>query len=408
MKQYKVNTVLVGLFTSIIILILAFLLIWQSNLFIRVSGYELIGRFDSVGGLLTQSEVRFRGYRVGRVIDIQPQKDAILVRFSVMNDVQIPHGSSLRVIFDGLVGEKYVDIIPDPNALEYLSPGEVLVGYSTAGIADFVDVGTKNLAEIQEVLRAFRKISTNPDVMNSIQNSIFAVEAITENTNAVLEQIRQFSEDDNIQQIVNNLNTISFELSKTIDADFAKNLSLTIENFQQASESLNDLLSREGFKTDVRSAVVEGKKMFRTVDSVFDTFSKITIDSNTSVYKANEEKGNWLSANVDFGYKSSFLRLGVGNRLTTDVMVNLQQSLALFDSLRARFGSFYSFPGVGFDYTLYNLHLKTDIYNFDSAQLDAFLYYPIINKFYVSIGATDLLDNDQNKSYLFGFKLATN
>ena len=372
MKSYKVNTVLVGLFTSIILFILAFLLIWQSNLFIKVSGYELVGQFDSVGGLLTQSEVRFRGYRVGRVIDIQPKRDAILVRFSVMNDVQIPKGSSLRVIFDGLVGEKYVDIVPNPNSIEYLSSGDILIGYSTAGIADFVDVGTKNLAEIQEVLRAFRQISTNPDVMKSIQNSIFAVESITENTNAVLAQIRQFSEDDNIQQIVNNLNTISYELSKTIDADFANNLALTIQNFQEASESLNEVLSREGFKTDVRSAVVEGKKMFTTVDSVFDTFSNLTFDTNTSAYKANEDKGNWLAANLDFGYKTSFLRLGVGNRLTDDVMVNLQQSILLFSSFRARFGAFYSYPGVGFDYTLYKLHLQTDVYNFDTAQLDAF------------------------------------
>ena len=111
MKHYKENTVLVGLFASIILFILSFLLIWQSNLFIRVSGYELVGRFDSVGGLLTQSEVRFRGYRVGRVVDIQPKKDAILVRFSVTHDVQIPNGSSLRVIFDGLVGEKYVEVL---------------------------------------------------------------------------------------------------------------------------------------------------------------------------------------------------------------------------------------------------------------------------------------------------------
>jgi len=401
------NTIVVGIFSVLVLVIVAGLLLWQSMLLIRVSGYPLVGKFDNVGGLLNQSEVRFRGFRVGRVSDIIPKQDAIYVNFMVSKDVQIPKDSSLRVVFDGLVGEKYIDIVPNPSSEGYMVSGAVLEGYSTAGIADFVDVGTRNLDEVQEILVAFRRITTNPDILKSIENSIFAIEKITENTNEVLFQVRSFSEDQNLKNIVADLSVISGRLAAVIDDEFEEDVNITVKNLREVSDSLRDVLAREGFKSDVRDAVVEGKKMFGTVDSVFGTMSNISFESNASYYRSQVNEANWMTGNVDIWYHSSFLRVGVGNRLGVDPLLNVQQSVRLYKSLRARFGAFYSHPGVGVDYSIYQLAFQTDFYQFDTLQFDAYMSYPIFNHVYLSVGGNDLLDKAFKRSFLFGFKLAT-
>lgn len=403
----KSNALIVGIFSVIVLIIIAGLLLWQSMLLIRVSGYPLVGKFDNVGGLLNQSEVRFRGYRVGRVSEIIPEKDAIYVHFMVSNDVKIPKNSSLRVVFDGLVGEKYVDIIPNPEAKGFLASGAELEGYSTAGIADFVDVGTRNLDEIQEILVAFRRITTNEEILRSIENSIFAIEKITENTNQVLAQVRKFSEDESLQNMVRDLSAVSSRLAAVMDDEFESDFDATVKNLREVSDSLRDILAREGFKSDVRDAMVEGKKMFRTVDSVFDTVSSISLESSASYHRSQVNEDNWLAGNVDIWYHSSFLRIGVGNRFGDEPLMNVQQSVRVYGPLRARFGAFYSKPGVGVDYEFYKLAFQTDFYQFDALQFDAYITYPILNHVYLSLGGNDLLDKEEKQSFLFGFKLAT-
>ena len=48
MEQNK--TLMVGIVTFIMMAVIAVLLIWQSDIFRKVSGYELTGRFQNISG----------------------------------------------------------------------------------------------------------------------------------------------------------------------------------------------------------------------------------------------------------------------------------------------------------------------------------------------------------------------
>ena len=140
----KNNNFLVGLVTVVLTVCLLMLILWKNNTFKKISSYELIGEFNSINGLLNNAVVKYRGYPVGRVTLIRPYPTMIEVTFYVNDDFNIPTDSTVKVIFDGLVGEKYLEIIPNPNSSQMCANGDRLVGYATSGLSDFIDVGTQN------------------------------------------------------------------------------------------------------------------------------------------------------------------------------------------------------------------------------------------------------------------------
>ena len=64
------KSLVVGIFTFLMLVVSMVLIIWQSDIFRKVTGYELVGRFDHIGGLIDGAAVRYRGYTIGHVVYI--------------------------------------------------------------------------------------------------------------------------------------------------------------------------------------------------------------------------------------------------------------------------------------------------------------------------------------------------
>lgn len=400
--------VIVGAFTLVVLMILSFLLIWKSMFFLRVSGYSLSGSFDSVGGLLTQAEVRYRGYKIGKVSKITPKKEAVIVDMLISNDVKIPKDSTTRVVFDGLVGEKYVDVIPNPKSEGFLKEGAVLYGYSTAGIADFVDIGTQNLDEFKEILQSVKKIMTNKNIQKSIEKSIFSIASITNNTDQILMQVRAFSEGENLKRIMRDFDALSSRLNDSINKDFFDDLNETMNNLNSVSLSLKELFDDKEFKKDVKGAVKEGKSMFSSFDSVFGPLGSLQFTTGMMVHHNLEESRQHINGLLNIWMDNSFLRLGIGHKTDDDLVMHIQQGLSLTDSLYLRYGLFYSNPGLGFDFNYKNFFINTDIYNFNVTSWDAYIGYLIFKNIALSVGALDITNNNDAQSFLLGVSFFSN
>jgi len=122
----------VGLVTILAICVLATMILWRENIFLTRRGYQISGSFLDVGGLIEGAEVRYRGYRVGRVMRIAPGPHTIKVETLVLPHLKVPADSHFRVAFDGLIGQKYLDIIPGIST-KTLKPKETISGTSAHG-----------------------------------------------------------------------------------------------------------------------------------------------------------------------------------------------------------------------------------------------------------------------------------
>jgi phospholipid/cholesterol/gamma-HCH transport system substrate-binding protein len=103
-------------------------------------GYELIARFDRVDGLQRGSDVRIGGIKVGTVVaqDLDPETYRARVHFTIREDVEVPADSSVAVVSDGLLGGKYLSLVPGGDVEMLEAGGEVLLTQSSINLEDLI------------------------------------------------------------------------------------------------------------------------------------------------------------------------------------------------------------------------------------------------------------------------------
>jgi len=79
-----------------------------------VDGYEVTATFDRVDGIGAGADVRMSGIKIGSVtdLDLDPQTYLAKVTFSIDSRYRLPSDSSAEVTTDGLLGGKYMAIVP--------------------------------------------------------------------------------------------------------------------------------------------------------------------------------------------------------------------------------------------------------------------------------------------------------
>ena len=89
-----------------------------------VEGYELNAKFDRVDGLTVGSDVRLGGIKIGTIVDqmLEPDTYLAVVRMSIDPQIRLPADSSAEIVSDGLLGGRYLSLVPG-GAEEMLSAG---------------------------------------------------------------------------------------------------------------------------------------------------------------------------------------------------------------------------------------------------------------------------------------------
>jgi len=163
------------------------------------------GVYERVDGLKISSSVIYRGYSVGQVTAIRftgERFDKVLVEFSVGKKLEVPSNTIAAIRSSDLMGSKAIDLIPG-DALTYARNGDTLRTQLELGIME----------QLNEQLEPLKRKAEN--IMVSLDTVLLALQEI-------------FSEDanGNIRQSL-------------------KSVSRTLDNVEQASGTLNKLLSNE-------------------------------------------------------------------------------------------------------------------------------------------------------------------
>jgi phospholipid/cholesterol/gamma-HCH transport system substrate-binding protein len=89
-----------------------------------VSGYEVTARFDRVEGLRDGGDVRISGIRVGSIVSqtLDPKTYLAVVRMSIDPSIKLPTDSVATIASSGLLGDKYLSIVPGAED-EFIKPG---------------------------------------------------------------------------------------------------------------------------------------------------------------------------------------------------------------------------------------------------------------------------------------------
>ncbi|MEG0795887.1 MAG: MlaD family protein [Odoribacter sp.] len=163
------------------------------------------GVYDRVDGLRVSSSVIYRGYSVGQVSSIRftgQRFDKVLVEFSVGKKLEIPSNTVAAIQNSDLMGSKSINLVPG-NATSYAQSGDTLKTQLELGIME----------QLNRQLEPLKKRAEN--IMVSLDTVLLALQDIfSENANG------------NIRSSL-------------------KSVSRTLDNVEQASAVLNELLSTE-------------------------------------------------------------------------------------------------------------------------------------------------------------------
>jgi len=124
----------VGIFVFIGLVILVIFILSIGGFKTWSSGYHINLSFNFVNGIKVGAPVRFAGVDVGEVkrikLEFLPEESRSNVNLDVWirNIIKIPSDSSVWVNTLGLLGEKYIEIMPGIDYSHSLKHGDCLVG----------------------------------------------------------------------------------------------------------------------------------------------------------------------------------------------------------------------------------------------------------------------------------------
>lgn len=139
--QSRTIEIWVGFFMLLGVLAILFLAMKISNLTALAtdSSYEVIAKFENVGGLKPKSPVKISGVRIGRVSNIHFDDELYEAVVTLKIDSQyskIPVDTSASIFTAGLLGEQYISLKTSGWGEEFLQQGSEITKTQSAIILE--------------------------------------------------------------------------------------------------------------------------------------------------------------------------------------------------------------------------------------------------------------------------------
>ncbi len=128
----------VGLFALLGLLAFAYLAINIAGMKLLATNlYELTAEFDDVSGLEAGAPVEIAGVQIGEVWKIVLDSTTAKVSFRIFNDVELREDDIATIRTKGIIGDKYVKIVPGGSDEVIAKGGELT---ETESAVDFEDI----------------------------------------------------------------------------------------------------------------------------------------------------------------------------------------------------------------------------------------------------------------------------
>ena len=241
------------------------------------------GNFERSNGLTEQAPVYILGHKVGLVETIQydfARTPAFVVGVNIDKGIQLPHGTEMALVADGLLGGAAIELIlPQANVATAYQHGDTLPTKTVPGLVENLQAGI--LAKLDSLLgETTQLVATLNDEVGegSIYSTLQNIEHLTSDLKVSGKDIRHLTHD-HLPMLVNKIDTTMTNLQAIVadvrDADIQKTfatLDSTITSLKQSIQSedgtVGMLLNNTELHENLNSALKNLDKAVLNVDSV--------------------------------------------------------------------------------------------------------------------------------------------
>ncbi|MBI5885519.1 MAG: MCE family protein [Deltaproteobacteria bacterium] len=321
----------VGIFVLAGIVILVYMSLRVGGMqFGRSEGYTLYVTFNSAAGLDKDASVRVAGVEIGRIKDISLKDNQAYLTLLIQPGVKIGRDFRAVLTTKGLLGERYLELIPgEPNAPPLKEGERITHVTSYADMDKLITILSDVATDIKTVSESLSKALGGKEGEASLKNIVKNIEDISFRLNRLIEK-----NDVPLSDTLKNLNQFSVEVR-----DAAKNLNTAIE---KTSGNLNGLIDEN--RGNLKEAVENLKAAATAMQQAMESVSKITKDAEPGI-KSTIDSANSIAKKLDTGE-------GTLGKLINDSAIhdNLNKTITGINSYIERAESFHTFIGYRAEY----------------------------------------------------------
>lgn len=241
---------------------------------------ELVSRYDNVEGLVPSAPVFIKGYKAGKVAEVeyQPETDDFKVTCSVLKEFRIPSDSKMTIYAVDIMGGKGVKI--DLGTAETLAAdGSELSPAKEVGLLDGLAEGIGPLlSKLGNTLDSLSVTVSGVNAMLSESN-----QAAISNTLAHLEKTMK-----SVNCIASAIDGKSAELTALVDnlASLSAKFGSIAEKADGAMTGVSSIVAKID-ETDIAGLVSSFKSLLEKINDPDGTIGKLLVDG--SVYDSVDE-----------------------------------------------------------------------------------------------------------------------
>lgn len=330
----------VGLFILIAMLILGYMTMQVGQRGVGIKkGYNVDVVFDNVSGLNKYSAVQIAGVEVGRVEDILLKDGKALVRLRIIPTVTLEKDVIASIKTRGVLGDKYIDILPGTPGMAVLEAGEQIHR-------------VERQADIDRLLNQIGAIADDIKTVSGTLSNVLGGKAGEESVSGILE---------NMQMLTRNINHLVASNEATIRA--------MLLNAQELTGNLNRVVVQNDAK--VGDMIDNLRDASKEMEKTFTAFSQIAEEVNRGegtlgqLMKDNTTITNLNKTLASLQEVSDKINQGKGSlgKLINDeeTVNNLNQSLSGINRYVTKAEQFRTFLGYRGEYLWEKSNFKSHL-----------------------------------------------
>lgn len=389
--------------------------------------YTIYAGFKQVIGLEPQAAVRLAGVPIGKVTSIKNDGGGVTVTMDIESSAKIPDKSSVMVAASGVMGEKFVSIMPSNDTGVYLQNGDYLYGVDEVGMDSMFESLNKVMDKVDTLLISMNNIVGDPTMQKSLIEMSSNMKDAAEHMNGLMNSLESMAKNNegNVNQMMSQLNSTLNSLNnsmsnlekfagdpQTVDdlKSTLANIKSTTDNIAHIAENMDSTFGDKKTADNLKDTIQNAKniseradKMLGKVDGAVSKLSSTKVTPSISeLYSGDDHDWN---TNFNINLKNDDLNVDVGVEDIGDGnKLNLQVGKFLNSKVNARAGVINGKPGIGLDtYLNKNVKLSAEAFDPNDGSIRLKSQFKINNSTYLLGELHNVTDSDDRAAY-FGLK----
>lgn len=297
--------------------LLVAMVLYLSGVTFGTGTYPVNAVFSHVNGLKTGNTVSYAGVYIGTVRSISILPEGIKVEMFIDSKVKIPEGSKFTITSAGLLGEQYINVIPNNSALEkqaYISPRAIICGEPPYGFDELMQLSSESMQEIKEIVSSINDILGDESVKSSLKETALNINQLT----ATLSKLTANNQD-RIDETVINLALMSESLKDLMErldgmAAVLDNNGRTARDLRELVGNLNNTSRRVENMAASLEGVVADPQTAQDLKTIISNTKDVSQKANKIVSKTSLKTAVDLEMLYDFKdskyYSNAYLKIG--------------------------------------------------------------------------------------------------